>query len=81
MKSVTAKLLKKLEKQETFNDYYMNWFVDKDFDLECVKRIECSDENVWFISNIKENHVSKKDIFFLFDQNNNFIKLNTKPDF
>lgn len=81
MKSVTKKLLKKLEEQETNDNYYMNWFVDKDFELEGVKRIEHTYENVWFISNIKENHVSKKDIFFLFEQHNNFIKLNTKPDF
>lgn len=81
MKSVTKKLLKKLEEQETFNDYYMNWFVDRDFDLESVKRIESSDENVWFFNNINEKLISRKDIFFLFEQNNNFIKLNTKPEF
>lgn len=48
MKSVTKKLLKKLEEQETNDNYYMNWFVDKDFELEGVKRIEHTYENVYF---------------------------------
>ena len=52
------------------------WFSSFEMELEYIKYLEAANEAVWFnVRNSNSNH------FLILDQCNNFLKLNTKPDF
>jgi hypothetical protein len=83
MKYICTKNIYLLNSKEmtTNISYFVHWFSTKNLKIEDIKTITADLEYCIFYPEESDTHCNWKKLYFLFDQYNNFLKLDRTPVF